>query len=224
MKTILVSKVFYTFGKNLLQDMDQELKNRIIQNASLLFLQHGIKSVTMDFIAGRLGISKRTLYEVFPDKNTLVMASLQHCEEGRQVLFEELTRSSRNTLYLLLGFYEATYNLCVMRVVLFFTDLERYHPQIAEEYEKEKHSSNEYIAGVLTKGMEEGLIRTDINPHVVAVLLNAQIETLKKSDDLFTSRYTFTEIFETIFKMFLRGISTPEGVRLVDDFMETHKK
>ena len=47
MKTILVSKVFYTFGKNLLQDMDQELKNRIIQNASLLFLQHGIKSVTM---------------------------------------------------------------------------------------------------------------------------------------------------------------------------------
>ena len=115
-----------------MQDIDQELKNRIIQNASLLFLQHGIKSVTMDFIAGRLGISKRTLYVVFPVKNTFVLASLLNCEEGRKVLFEELTRSSRNTLYLLLGFYEATLQFMRNASRAFFYHFERYHPQKSE--------------------------------------------------------------------------------------------
>ena len=47
-----------------------ELRDRIIVKATEAFTAHGIKSITMDDIATSLGISKRTLYEVFEDKCT----------------------------------------------------------------------------------------------------------------------------------------------------------
>ena len=53
--------------------------------------------------------------------------------------------------------------------------------------------------------------------------INKQFELLKKSDQIFNSKYTFTEIFETIFKSFIRGIATPEGVKYTDEFFEENR-
>ena len=53
--------------------MNKELRNRIIDKAAVLFTRHGIKSVTMDYIASQMGISKRTLYENFKDKDQLLL-------------------------------------------------------------------------------------------------------------------------------------------------------
>ena len=61
--------------------MDTELEQMIVKRASELFLMHGIKSITMDFIAGDVGISKRTLYEVFRDKDALLLKTLAYQEE-----------------------------------------------------------------------------------------------------------------------------------------------
>lgn len=55
--------------------MNKELRNRIIDKAAVLFTRHGIKSVTMDYIASQMGISKRTLYENFKDKDQLLLES-----------------------------------------------------------------------------------------------------------------------------------------------------
>ena len=54
--------------------MNTELQQRIIKQATRMFLCNGIKSVTMDMIASQLGISKRTLYENFKKKNELLLA------------------------------------------------------------------------------------------------------------------------------------------------------
>lgn len=51
----------------------------------------------------------------------------------------------------------------------------------------------------------------------------SSFELLKKSDQIFNSKYTFTEIFETIFKSFIRGIATPEGVKYTDEFFEENR-
>ena len=54
--------------------MNTELQQRIIKQATRMFFCNGIKSVTMDMIASQLGISKRTLYENFKEKNELLLA------------------------------------------------------------------------------------------------------------------------------------------------------
>ncbi len=57
-----------------------ELRERIVELALDSFATHGIKSITMDEIATTLGISKRTLYEVFPDKETLLLECLKKAQ------------------------------------------------------------------------------------------------------------------------------------------------
>ena len=58
-----------------------ELRERIVDTALQSFVTHGIKSITMDDIAAALGISKRTLYEVFADKETLLMECLRRAQD-----------------------------------------------------------------------------------------------------------------------------------------------
>ena len=79
------------------------------------------------------------------------------------------------------------------------------------------------LVGREPEGVGEGVIRADINMEIVATLLTFQFELLKKSDQIFNSKYTFTEIFETIFKSFIRGIATPEGVKYTDEFFEENR-
>ena len=79
------------------------------------------------------------------------------------------------------------------------------------------------LVDLLKEGVGEGVIRADINMEIVATLLTFQFELLKKSDQIFNSKYTFTEIFETIFKSFIRGIATPEGVKYTDEFFEENR-
>lgn len=106
---------------------------------------------------------------------------------------------------------------------MFFVDMERYYPRVNDKYENDKECHKQATVDLLKEGVGEGVIRADINMEIVATLLTFQFELLKKSDQIFNSKYTFTEIFETIFKSFIRGIATPEGVKYTDEFFEENR-
>jgi AcrR family transcriptional regulator len=54
-----------------------EQRDRIQEKANEMFMRYGIRSVSMDDIAGQLGMSKKTLYQYFSDKDELVDAVMQ---------------------------------------------------------------------------------------------------------------------------------------------------
>lgn len=83
-----------------------ELRERILETARGSFSTHGIKSITMDDIAASLGISKRTLYEVFPDKETLLEECIQKGREEAEVFLKEVLANSANVLEVLLKCYQ----------------------------------------------------------------------------------------------------------------------
>lgn len=56
-------------------------KERIIDQAMHMFVSQGIKSVRMDDIAQQLGVSKRTLYEMFGDKEGLLYLAMERYSE-----------------------------------------------------------------------------------------------------------------------------------------------
>ena len=72
--------------------MDAKVKERVIRIATDLFLRYGIKAITMDYIAGQLGMSKRTLYEIFKDKDSLLLSCVQHVDEERVKEVEEIKK------------------------------------------------------------------------------------------------------------------------------------
>ena len=218
-KTFGVFKVFYTFAPIFSRElMMNELQLRIIEQATPMFLHYGIKAVTMDMIAARLGMSKRTLYENFKEKNELLLACLEKAEDDRNMRLKNYYAQRQNVIELLLNVHEDILRFMRNASPAYFIDMERYYPKVYDRYEREKEIHKRAIVDLLREGIGEGMIRDDINLEIVGTLLSLQFELLKNSDQIFKSKYTFTEIFETIFKSFIRGIATPEGVCYTNEF------
>ena len=108
--------------------MNTELQQRIIKQATRMFLCNGIKSVTMDMIASQLGISKRTLYENFKEKNELLLACLESQEMERRARLEVYFANRKNVIDLLLNVYEDILRFMRNTSPMFFVDMERYYP------------------------------------------------------------------------------------------------
>lgn len=196
---------------------------RIIEQALPMFLHYGIKSITMDMIANRLGISKRTLYENFKEKNELLLACLEKAEADRNARMEFYYTRRKNVIELLLNVHEDILQFMRDASPAYFIDMERYYPKVYDRYAHEKEVHKQSIVDLLREGIGEGMIRNDINIEIVSTLLSLQFELLKNADQIFKSKYTFTEIFETIFKSFIRGIATPEGVRYTDEYFAEYE-
>ena len=150
-----------------------------------MFLCNGIKSVTMDMIASQLGISKRTLYENFKEKNELLLACLESQEMERRARLEVYFANRKNVIDLLLNVYEDILRFMRNTSPMFFVDMERYYPRVNDKYENDKECHKQATVDLLKEGVGEGVIRADINMEIVATLLTFQFELLKKSDQIF---------------------------------------
>ena len=83
-----------------------ELRERIIMTSTEAFTSKGIKCITMDDIAAALGISKRTLYEVFADKETLLKESILKIQQDRDKYLQEVYEHSSNVLEVILAVFQ----------------------------------------------------------------------------------------------------------------------
>lgn len=204
--------------------MELTVRDRVIREASTLFVLNGIKSVTMNTIAGKVGISKRTLYETFEDKDRLLIACIVHMGGEEDKRYMELARNCNNSIEILLVVYKEMLERIRYTNRNYFSDLKRYHPAVMEYFSSQKKHRNEDAIKLMEMGMQEGYFRADLKVEIVTLLLNAQFELLMNSDSMIAVRYSFMEIFETIFMNFVRGIATPAGLMLIDDFVEKKLK
>ena len=84
----------------------EELKSRIVALSMKQFTEKGIKNVTMDHVSSMLGISKRTLYEIFPDKETLLVSCIEGSELESQKYLKEVLETSKNVMEMVLHIYQ----------------------------------------------------------------------------------------------------------------------
>ncbi|WP_419545103.1 TetR/AcrR family transcriptional regulator [Odoribacter laneus] len=196
------------------------LEQRIIAKASELFLLRGIKAVTMDFLATEMGISKRTLYERFKDKETLLRKTLEYQDKKSRQEREKLAKECTNPLELNLMEYKAISDSLRRINRNYIRDLQKYHPQIADYFTKKRETDMEKVVSVMEKSIQEGYIRAELNPRILALLLRVQLETLIYSEEIEKNHFSYPEVFETIVLNYARGIATPKGLELIEDFME----
>lgn len=200
--------------------MDAELEKRIVGRASELFLMHGIKSVTMDFIAREAGISKRTLYEVFRDKDALLLKTLVYQEEQNRQERAKVASNCQNSFELSLKEYERI-SQGIRRVNRnYIRDLKRYHPKIAAFLEENRRGQMERMIEITEEGIREGYIRPELNSRILALLLRVQLEMMMSSEEIEKNNFSFAEVFETIVMNYARGIATSKGLELIDRYME----
>jgi AcrR family transcriptional regulator len=197
-----------------------DLKERIVENASILFFHKGVKSMTMSDIANELGVSKRTLYEVFRDKEDLLENCFNaHIAETEKAI-QTLTGQSEDVIDTLMQIYARYLNemRTINRSVMH--DLKKYHSELYKKVEQ-KHKENVYILlPLLEKGVNQGLIRNDVNFEIILWLVKSQFKALMEENYFPMDKYSMNEFIQAIILSFIRGIATPLGNEKVDIIVE----
>lgn len=197
------------------------MKDRVVKAATAAFCEKGIKSVRMDDLAMDLSISKRTLYELFGDKEELLLEVMKAHNKEVTRFMTEVAEKAENVLEVIFTFYMRTTQDLQNINRLFFEDVKKYPKVVAyeERNRKENHSS---ALAFYRKGVEQGIFRDDINFQIVQVVMQGQMDMVLSSES--SRDYSLVEIFETLVLMHMRGISTEKGLKMVNDFLMNLKQ
>lgn len=198
----------------------QELREKIIIAAGELFAKEGIRSITMDDIAASFGISKRTLYELFSDKEALLIECIRRNIKIEEAYMREQAAQSLNVLEILLKRYQRSIERFHATSKKFFDDIMKY-PRAYEQLKNGNNRTTEDAVNFFKEGVRQGYFREDVNFPIVSHLLRTQMDILIESDICKT--YPFLDVYESIMFTFLRGISTEKGVRELERFITQHK-
>jgi AcrR family transcriptional regulator len=191
----------------------QGLRGKILETAMNAFGEKGIRAVKMDDVAVYLGISKRTLYELYDNKEQLLFEGVKVYNEQRQILIKEKTKNCGNVMEILLTVYRIKVEEFRQTNPLFYADLVKY-PKVARFL----HQQNQYIHTEMQKfiqrGVSEGFFREDVDEALTMHLFDALGEYVMMNQ--LYRRYTIEDIFKNIIFVSLRGICTEKGVVALD--------
>lgn len=175
----------------------------------------GVRSVTMDDLSKHMGISKKTIYQFFKDKDEVVMLAVgHHCEkEYKEMLHvHEAASNSIDELYRISQFMRT--NVETIHPSLMH-DLQKFHPSawaVFTEYKERVFT--QMIIDCLQRGKDEGNFRPDIDESILAVLRMKQIEMAFDPQTFPRGKFEFVAVCEQIFYHFIQGILTDKGREL----------
>ena len=201
-----------------------QLKDKIITESINLFMNYGLRSVTMDDIARHLGISKKTIYQIFKDKEDIIIQATKVVFDAEVKMMEDVEKGTENAVDHL---YKQT---LLIRDRIKNTssnalyDMQKYYPNAWEKYIcfKQDVVYNSVINN-LKRGINEGLFRKEINPEILAKFRIAQIELSFDSAFFADSKYSLIEIHEQMLEHFTFGILSDKGLELFRTYKQNNK-
>jgi len=197
------------------------VKQRIIEEASELFGRSGVKSITMDDLARHLGISKRTIYENFKDKEELLIACVDAFHEENFEKQQKVFLEANNVADAILVILQKGAEKSAQRQFNMMNDIRKYYPQVYKEHLSRFHIDQfQNMEQLIQRGIREGVFRGDLNPEIIALFFCRQGETIAHKDkDL--DKFSISDIFENIAITFLRGICTAQGIEIIDKYKKS---
>ena len=189
------------------------LKGRILETAMKAFAERGVKAVRMDDVAQMLGISKRTLYEIYRDKEELLYQGVMHFDQEAKKSMNAFIQQASSVMDIILEAYQRRVLRTGTVNPLFYEDIQKY-PKVTDYLIKEREHAYDQFLGFLQRGVREGYFRDDINYELVAQMFNA-INTFVMTQHLL-SRYSIQQVFANMLLIPLRGFCTKKGLQVID--------
>lgn len=198
-----------------------DIRNHIVAVAIKAFHEEGIKSVTMDEIAHRLSISKRTLYQLFEDKEELLLTCVSAVTRKEMERMEKLADSTDNVLELLLRDFEVKLTEFKHVSHLFYDEMTKY-PRIAAFIEQQRKTHARKAVDFLQRGVAQGLFLPGINFEIVYNIVSRQLEYAAGHD--FLRKYSPLELFLNYVFLYFRGCTTQKGAAMMDAFLKKYRE
>src|ERR1700712_2337456 len=200
-----------------MKSMVQE--DRIIQGGEDLFLKAGIKSVTMDDIAKHLGMSKKTIYQFFKDKNELVMALVKKKLQEDEDQMATIISQSSNVIEEMINMMKCSEEIFSRINPIVIHDLQKYHLDAWIEFQKFKADVLvKTLEQLLTKGIEQGFVRPDIDVKILAKMRLNQVEMGFDATFFPIAEFNTWKIQYQMLEHFNYGVCTLKGHELLDNY------
>ena len=190
-----------------------------------MFLRYGIRSVSMDDIASQLGMSKKTIYQFFSDKDELVNAVMNEEVTQTQHDCEFCKKNAINAVDEIFLTLEQLYAQLSQLNPMVLYDAEKFHPRAFEIFRKMKEEFLlQVVAHNIRRGIKEELYRDDIN---VETMSRYRVETMMVPFAMAAaapSKYNLADVTRETMEHFLFGLSTLKGHKLIIKYKEEQLK
>ncbi|MBJ6366713.1 TetR/AcrR family transcriptional regulator [Snuella sedimenti] len=192
------------------------MRDKILTNATELFLNYGFKSVTMDDLANKIGISKKTIYQHFDNKTKLVEATTLYIFDLISQGIDCICALDKNPI-------EEIYQIKKF-VMEHLKDeksspqyqLQKYYPKIFETLKDKQFSvMQKCVINNLERGVNTGLYRETINIDFIARIYFSSVLSLKDKTLFPQKDFSMTMLMDNYLEYHLRGICTPKGLEIL---------
>ena len=189
-----------------------ESREKIIAKADELFRLYGVKSITMDEIARELGMSKKTIYQYFKDKDEIVYEATQHILDHDMREFEGIQKEASNSIEELLMISKCLRkNFENMNPAILF-DLKRFYPRAWDLFiDVKENFFKESVKLTLRRGITEGYFRNVIDVEILTILRLEQVQMSFDPRIFPKDKFDFKEVQMQFFDHFVNGIMTEKG-------------
>ena len=202
-------------------------KEIIVQHAAKTFLSNGYKTVTMDEVASDLGVSKKTLYEIFGNKEGLIRLSLKFQFQELREVFEDalsLNLDAISEMHFIMDKIRSKIGTLQHKNAVY--QLQKYYAKIYRKvYVEQVVFIQKALETNIEKGQDSGLYRKDVNASDLAEIL-IQVQSFLRSNEKSINDTDKMEYLSNVhFNLMLRGMATPAGIeKLTQLVLDTYEK
>ena len=196
------------------------LRERIIERAMQDFSKHGIRAVKMDTLAKELGISKRTMYEIFEDKESLLFEGIKVYGDRKREYLHSYAEEGHDVIDIIMEAYHMKVEEVRAVNPDFYLDLMKY-PRLAQYMKEAQQKSREGFLAFMKRGVDDGYFRPDVNYELVPHIFEALGQYILTNS--LVQQYSVEELFSNCFLIALRGFCTDKGLHTIDKLMAEAK-
>ena len=202
--------------KTLVQYQDQ------IDQCFNLFIQKGIRGVSIDDIVRACNISKKEIYNIFGNKEGVVREVLQLDRRKTEELFCDCAQRSENAIEEMLMIHQKMMDRFSKLSPLLFFDLKKYHKSICDhQIEAKLEMKLQFIHANLARGIKEEIYRNDIDVDIVAKLWASKMEMVREQRWFSLKEYDLTYITKQFTDLHLRSIANHKGRQIINAYFSS---
>jgi AcrR family transcriptional regulator len=196
-----------------------ETQEKILKSALHLFFNHVIKRVTMDDIAKDLGISKKTIYLFFKEKDDLINQLCEFEMLNQERYFADANKQAKDPIHEIFLISKKIEQMMHNINPVFFIDLKKFHPIAFERFQNFKqHCAYKNLLNNIKKGKEIGLYRADIDEEFTANYRMSQMDMLMFGNYFSFERISFNQTHQLLLDLFVYSICTVKGHKLINNY------
>lgn len=196
----------------------QQLRPRILETAMQMFRKKGIRSVKMDDISTALGISKRTLYEIYANKEQLLLEGVMKVGEQQLVHMRQFALTGKNEMEIVAEFMRRKLDDLEVTNPQFFKDIRMYDSVM---HYLQKHREENHAASIefIRSGIKHGYFLPSINYEILINMSDVVINHLLENEDM--RKYQLNEILRNFTIVLMRGFCTEKGIGIIDRYFKS---